>query len=347
MRQRVTARQVAERAGVSRATVSFVLNDVRGARIRQETRDRVLSAAEELGYHPDITGRRLATGQTNLIAYVERQTPQQVFSDGFWPEVLHGIHDTALAADHEVMFAPDAVLDGESRCTRLLRGGYVDGAIISGPRVDDEELLDLLEAGAPIVLQGSWPDPEVMAVDVDNVASAKLATEHLLDLGHSQVALILHAPEAYNAAKDRMAGYRQALAERGVNFNPSWVAHADFTPISGERAMQQLLQLPDRPSAVFATSDTVAIGAMRAIRRQGLRIPQDMAIVGFDDIPLAEYYSPPLTTVRLPAYQLGEASAAMLMDLLANKPPEPRRRLLDSELIVRSSCGALQTTKAE
>lgn len=340
MRQRVTARQVAERAGVSRATVSFVLNDVSGSRIRQETRERVLDAAEELGYHPDVTGRRLATGQTNLIAYVERQSPEKVFSDGFWPKVLHGIHDSALAAEYEVMFAPDAVRGGESRCTRLLRGGYVDGAIISGPRVDDQELLDLLDAGAPIVLQGSWPDPEVWAVDVDNVTSAKQATEHLLDLGHSQVALILHASKSYNAASDRFAGYQQALADHGLEFQPHLVAQADFTPESGEEAMEQLLELPDRPGAVFATSDTVAIGAMRSIRRHGLSIPQDVAIVGFDDIPLAEYFDPPLTTIRLPAYELGQASAALLMAALANEGREPKRKLLQSKLIVRRSCGA-------
>lgn len=345
MRQRVTARQVAERAGVSRATVSFVLNDVHGARIAPETRNRVLDAAEELDYHPDISGRRLATGQTNLIAYVERQTPRQVFSDGFWPEVLHGVHDTALSANYEVMFAPDAILEGESRCTRLLRGGYVDGAIISGPRVDDEELITLLEAGAPIVLQGSWPDPEVLAVDVDNVSSAKKATDHLLDLGYSQVGLILHANQVYNAAKDRLDGYKKALASRGITFEHALVAQADFTPTSGEAAMNSLLELPSPPSAVFCTSDTVAIGAMRAIRRHGLRVPEDIAIVGFDDIPLAEYFDPSLTTIRLPAYQLGQASADLLLALLEGRVPESKRRLLQSELVIRRSCGAQKSRR--
>jgi DNA-binding LacI/PurR family transcriptional regulator len=175
---------------------------------------------------------------------------------------------------------------------------------------------------------------------VDNVTSAKQATEHLLDLGHSQVALILHASKSYNAASDRFAGYQQALADHGLEFQPHLVAQADFTPESGEEAMEQLLELPDRPGAVFATSDTVAIGAMRSIRRHGLSIPQDVAIVGFDDIPLAEYFDPPLTTIRLPAYELGQASAALLMAALANEGREPKRKLLQSKLIVRRSCGA-------
>lgn len=346
MRQRVTARQVAERAGVSRATVSFVLNDVHGSRITPETRERVLQAAEELGYHPDISGRRLATGQTHLIAYVERQPPGEVFSDGFWPEVLHGIHDTALEAGYEVMFAPDATLEGKSRCTRILQGGYADGAIISGPRVDDQELIELLESNAPIVLQGSWPDSDVMAVDVDNIASAKIATEHLIDLGHSQVGLILHAPKVYHATIDRQTGYQQALDERNIPANPDLVAQANFSPASGEAAMAELLALQAPPTAVFATSDTVAIGALRAIRRQGLQVPQDIAVVGFDDISYTEYFDPPLTTIRLPAYELGRASAELLMSILAGQNPEPKRRLLASELIVRSSCGARQAVKS-
>lgn len=341
MERRVTARQVAERAGVSRATVSFVLNDSPGMRIRDETRTRVLNAARDLGYHPNASARRLVTGQTNLIAYVERQAPERAFTDTFWPEVLRGVHDAARASDHEVLFAPDDGAEpGDGRCTRLLRGNHVDGVILSGPRSDDREVAQLIEESAAIVLQGDWPGVEVPSVDIDNQSAARSATEHLIRLGHRRIGALVHAPPAYTAAEARLQGYLEALEQHSVPLKQELIARAHFTPASGERALQQLLELESRPTAVFATSDTVAIGAMRAARRAGLSIPQDLALVGFDDVPISRYVDPPLTSVRLPAYRLGWACADLLFQVMEGETQDQSRLLLDTELIVRRSCGA-------
>jgi DNA-binding LacI/PurR family transcriptional regulator len=341
MQKRVTAREVAEAAGVSRTTVSFVLNDVPGMRISAETRQRVLQVAKQLGYQPNISAQRLVTGQTRILAYVERQTPERAFADAFLPQVLRGVHDAASASDYEVLFAPIPLENGATRCTRLLRGGHVDGLILSGPRSDDLELRQLLEGDAPLVLQGHWPGISVASVDVDNIAAAKMATEHLIHLGHKNIGMIVHAPLAYTAAAARMQGYQEAVKAAELHDSTACIVLADFTPASGEAAMEELLECEAVPTAIFAGSDTVAIGAMRAVKRKGYRIPQDIAFIGFDDIPMAVYHDPPLTSVRLPAYGIGWAAADLLIRLIGRDDVRDRNILLKSELTIRASCGAL------
>jgi DNA-binding LacI/PurR family transcriptional regulator len=340
MQKRVTARDVAELAGVSRTTVSFVLNDVPGMRISEETRNRVLEAARQLDYQPNISAQRLVTGQTRILAYVERQTPERAFADAFLPQVLRGVHDAASASNYEVLFAPVPLENGANRCDRLLRGGHVDGIILSGPRTDDLELRQLLETEAPIVLQGNWPGVAVASVDIDNVKAAKLAVEHLLGLGHERLGMIVHAPLAYTAAAARLQGYQEVLGSNGLTPEANHFIVADFTPASGEEAMEALLQSGPPPSAVFVSSDTVAIGAIRAAQRLGYRIPEDLAIVGFDDIPMAVYTEPPLTTIRLPAYGIGWGAADLLIRLINNEEVRETSVLLDTELVSRESCGA-------
>ena len=338
MQKRVTARDVADRAGVSRTTVSFVLNNVPGMRISEETRQRVLEAARALDYHPNVTARRLVTGRSHIIAYVERQKTEQAFADAFLPEVLHGVHDAASAEGYEVLFAPAEIDSGAHRCTRLLGGGHVDGIILSGPRVDDEELRELLQTNVPIVLQGHWPGVPVASVDVDNVKAASLAVQHLIDLGYDDICMIVHAPLAFTAAAARLQGYQQTLKENGMAYNEDRILVADFTPASGEEAMKRLLEKRPQTKAIFITSDTVAIGAIQAAKRNGLRVPEDIAVVGFDDIPMAVYNEPPLTTVRLPAYGIGWGAANLLVRIMSGGEVRQRNVLLETNLVVRSSC---------
>ena len=339
MTKRVTARDVAAAAGVSRTTVSFVLNDVPGMRISEETRHKVLEATRELDYHPNISARRLVMGQTRILAYVERQTPERAFADAFLPQVLRGVHDAASANNYEVLFVPVPLGDGTERCTRLLRGRHVDGIIISGPRSDDFELFNLMESGAPIVLQGHWSGINVASVDIDNIEAAKMAVEHLVHLGHTQLGMIVHAPLAYTAATARLKGYQDVVSSNGFLSVADRVVVADFTPTTGEQAMESLLASGAPLTAVFVSSDTVAVGAMRAAKRKGYRIPDDISFIGFDDIPMAVYQEPPLTTVRLPAYGIGWATADLLIRLIVGEEIRERNLMLESDLIVRASCG--------
>jgi LacI family transcriptional regulator len=340
MAKRPTANDVARMAGVSRTTVSFVLNDVPGMRISADTRQKVLFAAQELDYHPHASARRLVTGQTHIIAYVQRQSPARALADAFLPRVLLGVHDAAADANFEILFAPVPIESGEHRCFHLLRGRHVDGIIFSGPRADDQELRELFEARAPVVLQGHWPDLQVPSVDVDNMKAARMATEHLLQLGHQDIGIIVHSDTVYTAADYRLRGYRQALEQRGMAFRAGFVVTADFTPASGEAALEQLLHVRPQPTAIFATNDTVAVGALHAARRLGLRVPDDLAVVGFDDIPFAVYTDPPLTTIRLPAYGIGWGAAHLLIRLILENEIEESQILLETDLIIRQSCGA-------
>jgi DNA-binding LacI/PurR family transcriptional regulator len=211
--------------------------------------------------------------------------------------------------------------------------------VVSGPRVDDPSLLELIRDGFPVVLQGSLPDLPVTSVDVDNVAGARQAVEHLVALGHRRIACITNAPLVYTAARERLDGYRDALEAAGIAYDDEIVTEGAFDAPSGHRAMMVLL---DRAQfdAVFVASDVVALGAIGALRETGRRIPADVSVVGFDDIPLAAFFDPPLTTVRLPAFELGQAAGRALIHRIADRAT-PDRTLLPIELVIRSSTRAV------
>jgi LacI family transcriptional regulator len=332
-RRRPTSADVAARAGVSRTTVSFVLNDRPGANISPSTRERVLLAATELGYHPHAPARILAGGKSHILGFVLRQSAEQVAGDAALAETLRGLAAAARAAGFRVMVEP---LDPEGGSYEaLLRSQHVDGLVVSGPRIDDDGLVRLARDGFPIVLQGSLPGLDVASVDIDNLSGARRAVEHLIGLGRRRIACITNAPLAYTAARERRDGYRAALEAAGLPYDETLVAEAAFDAGSGHRAMAKLLRR-GRVDAAFVASDVVAFGAIAAIREAGLRVPDDVSVVGFDDIPLAAFFDPPLTTVRLPAFDLGLAAGTALLDRVAGRSL-PDRTLLPTELIVRSS----------
>jgi DNA-binding LacI/PurR family transcriptional regulator len=341
MPKRATAREVAELAGVSRTTVSFVLNNVPGMRISEETRQRVVEAARQLDYHPDATARRMVYGQTHVIGFVVRQSPDQVFADHFLPRVLSGLSRCATAQSYHILFEPIPPKDETGAYARLVRERHVDGIVLSGPRFDDQELLKIHAEGAYVVLMGQLPGTGIPSVDVDNIGGARIATQHLIGLGHRDIALITNAPPAYTASADRLAGYRHTLEAAGMVYQEKFVRYGNFTPQSGFDAMSSLLALKPYPTAVFVASDTVALGALQAIRQRGLHVPEDLALVGFDDIPLAEFVDPPLTSVHLPAYGLGWGAADLLIRLIAGEEIRDPHIVLETELVARESCGAL------
>jgi LacI family transcriptional regulator len=339
MKKRTTAQDVADLAGVSRTTVSFVLNGVPGMRIGDETRQRVSEAARQLDYHPDATARRMVRGRTSIIGFVLRQTPDQAFADHFLPQVLHGLSRAAAAQSYHILIEPIPPDDSTSYL-RLIRERHVDGIVLSGPRFDDQDLLMAQADNSPVVLMGQLPGTDLPFVDVDNVSGAAMVTRHLIDLGHRRIAFISNAKPIYTASVDRLSGYRQALTAADISFDECLVRYGDFAPASGEVAMNDLLQLDPRPTAVFVASDTVAMGALKAIHGAGLTVPHDMALVGFDDAPYSEFIEPPLTTVRLPAFGLGWGAADLLIRLINKEVIRQPSVLLETELIIRKSCGA-------
>lgn len=326
---------MAHRAGVSRTTVSFVLSGRRDVTIGAATRERVIEAARELGYHAHGPARQLAGGRSMTLGLVLRQSAAQVAADALLAETIHGLAGAARAGGFRVLIEPLPPDDGSY--AELVRSQRVDGLVVSGPRADDDELAAFAAEDFPIVLQGSRPDLDVPSVDVDNRAAALRAVAHLVSLGHRRIACITNAPLAYTAAAERLDGYRDALEAAGLDYEPELVTEGAFDAASGHAAVLDLL---DRASfsAVFVASDVVALGAIRAIRRSGRSIPGDIAVVGFDDVALAEHFDPPLTTVRVPARGLGQAAGRVLLDRISGQSV-PSRTLLATELIVRESTG--------
>jgi LacI family transcriptional regulator len=338
--KRANSHDVAKLAGVSRTTVSFILNGVAGVQIPEETRRRVWEAARQLNYYPDAAARSLASGKSRVIGLILCQQADHLAADLFLPEVLRGITDNAREWDFRVLLETVANVSAPDAYLSLARERQIDGIVISGPRSDDQQLGQLVAEGFPVVLQGRLRGADIPFVDVDNVAGAKQAVAHLIGLGHQRIGLITNAPLHYTASEDRYRGYRQALSDAGLAYDEALMRQGDFVEESGYLAMRELLGLPNRPSAVFVASDVVAFGALAAIREQGLRIPQDMAVVGFDDIRLAPYMHPPLTTVHLPAYELGWQAGDLLLHLIRGETPMRTEVLLPTELVVRQSCGA-------
>lgn len=323
-------------AGVSRTTVSFVLNRIEGVSISENTRQRVFEAARKLNYHPNAAGRKLVSGRSDTLGLVLCQSPEQVFTDAFLPRVILGVEQAAMQQKFHVLLKPvePGDFDGYSQ---LINENHVDGILLSGPRQDDQEILNLQGDGVPIMLLGQLPEGDIPFVDVNAVDGAETAVRHLIDLGHRQIGLITNAPLSYTSAQQRRIGYLEALRNADIMPDNSLIREGNYTPASGYQAMNELLQQTPPLTAAFVASDVVAMGAILAVRRAGLRIPQDIALVGFDDIPLAEYFDPPLSTIRLPAFGLGWAAGERLIRLIRGEGLDESRVFLDTELVIRDS----------
>lgn len=334
--KRAKSQDVAKLAGVSRTTVSFVLNNVPDAAISESTRKRVLKAAQTLNYHPNAAGRKLASGKSRTLGFVFFQSPEQIFADALLPQVFLGISQAATQMGYHILLRP-VEPHTSSEYVKIVRENLVDGILLSGPREDDPEVLRLHQDGFPIMLMGQLPHSEIPFVDVDASSGAEAATTHLIERGRRRVAMITNAPLVFTSARARRDGYLHALKKAKIPKKEAIVKEGDFTPRSGYEAMKALLAARPRPDAVFVASDVVATGVMLAIQDAGLRIPKDIAVVGFDDIPLAEYFAPSLTSVRIPAFNLGWAGAERLIRLVKSEGVDAAGALMSSELIIRKS----------
>jgi LacI family transcriptional regulator len=295
-----------------------------------------MEAARKLNYHPNSAGRKLVSGKSDTLGLVLYQSPEQVFADAFLPQVILGVEQAALGQKFHVLLKPVEPGDTEGY-SRLINENHVDGIILSGPRQDDNEIIRLHHDGVPVMLLGQLPDTDLPFVDVNATHGAETAVNHLIELGHTQIGMITNAPLSYTSAQQRSTGYRQALEVADLEPNEGLIKEGNYTPASGYHAMIDLLKELPQPTAVFIASDVVAMGAILAAKRAGLRIPEDIAIVGFDDIPLAEYFDPPLTTVRLPAFGLGWTAGERLIRLTQDEGLDQNGIFLDSELVIRES----------
>ena len=334
--RRITSKDVAVRAGVSRTTVSFVLNDVKEANISEETRRRVLLAAEELEYVPDAAAQALASGRTQTIGMMFR-TYSYSTADLAHMQILQGLMEVTNQVGVRLLVDIVNERDTADIYVNLTRNKRIDGLILSDPRADDQALSDLLNDGFPVVLLGRLPGTRVSSVEFDNRTGARAAVDHLLSQGHSRIGFVGYAPLPFTGVAERLHGYLDALGAAGIVFDETIVRYGDANPGTGFASTQSLLEVPDRPTAIFVSSDVLAFAALAAIQQRGLRIPEDIAVVGFDDHPLAQYASPPLTTVRLPFDEMGRQAGKMLLELFKHNDEPGREVELKTELIVRAS----------
>ena len=319
---------------MSVATVSRVLNA--SGPVSDATRRRIERVAAQLQYSPNSAARSLITRRTHTLGVLLPDLYGEFFS-----EVIRGIDLVAQRSGYHMLVSSShseqAALSAALRAMR----GRVDGLIVMSPDLDQRALRASLAACAAIVLLNcAGAPPGFAAIGIDNVAGARAVTRHLLDLGHRRIAFIRGA--AHNVdAEERRRGYRAALCAGGVARRDAWEILGDFTESGGFRAAVALWELPesDRPTAIFAANDSMAVGALSALRERGLRVPDDVAVCGFDDIPIARYLSPPLTTVRVPIYDLGARATEVLLGAIENGGVAGGKETLPTTLVVRQSCG--------
>lgn len=336
-RRRPTQADVARAAGVSQSLVSRVLNGDEAISVPDETRERVLRVINELDYVPNSGARGLRKGRTSTVALV---IPD--ITNPFYPELERGIQDVAERRGYDVItYNTDGLVDKERNSLRLLRQGRVDGAVITTFHLSVEDLAPLAAMGTPVVLLGRWPTEAdgqpIDSVFIDNVAAARTAVSRLIQAGHRRIGMLAGRPGSA-MADERVAGYRQALADFAIAWDDDLVEVGDFEEAGGERATERLLTSSPRPSAIFAANDLMALGAVTVLRRRGLRIPDDVALIGFDDIPEARRVTPPLTTVSQFQKRLGQRAAELLLERIeGDGPAHGRSQECPYQLVARAS----------
>jgi len=328
----VTLEEVAQRAKVSRATASRVVNG--DPRVGEPVRVAVESAVRDLRYVPNRAARSLVTRRSDSVAVVIPEPTTQLFGDPFFPRVLRGISESLGREGMQlVLLMPQAPSD-EVRVERYLEAGHVDGVLLISLHGADPLPAGLRRHGVPFVVGGRPPEAGFTYVDVDNRGGAATAVGHLLDIGRRRVATIA-GPQDMAVGADRLAGYRERLSRE--RRDDTLVEVADFTHDGGRSAMERLLARDSSIDAVFAASDLMAIGAMAALRAAGRSVPHDVAVVGFDDAPMAATSDPPLTSIRQPIEEMGREMARLLIDGIRVPDRPPRRVILDTQLVVRHS----------
>ena len=335
---RQTLESIAELAGVSRSTVSRVVNNQAG--VRTEVRDRVLSVIDQTGYRPNAAARSLAGQRTNIIGLVIAEPAQALFADPYFPRLIQGITQASNVKDLTLSLFLFHTKEEEAQLYPKIMGNRLfDGLIVTGTHMDDPLIPDLISNQVPFVLVGYHDNPNVNYIDSDNVTGAHTAVSHLIRLGYKKIGHITGDLNNY-AAINRRDGYLNALRDRGQPIDHDIIVEADYSEVGAFNAMEHLITKDI--DAVFVASDTMAQGAIRAIHTHNLQIPQDIAVVGFDDLIPAANTIPALTTVRQPIKRVGGMVVDTLMDILENGITPTRRLILPTELIIRESCGAIE-----
>lgn len=335
----VTIKDVAKKAGVSPSTVSRVLSN--HPRISAETSRRVREIMEELGYHPNIMAKSLVSRTTNSICIMLPKSAEELFSNFFFMELIRGIVTQANRQGFDVLLSSGAnEKDEVEGVARLLNGHRVDGVILLYSRTDDPVVDFLYQNNHKFVLIGrSEQYADILSVDTDNVHASYDATKHLVSLGHQRIGFVSGPPDLV-VSKDRLQGYLQALSDAGLESKPEWIVEGEFLQESGYRAISFFMNLPDRPTAIVLVDDVISFGVLRGLHELNYKVPDDLCLVSFNNIPLAEMSTPPLSSVDIGIYNMGYTASQMLIQAIQHKDNDKvstARYVIPHRLVVRES----------
>lgn len=331
----LTLEDIAIISGYSKSTVSRVINNEPG--VSEKAKKSIQKVLTEHDFQPNLAARGLASGKSKIFGLVISYGVNDLFSDSFYSLLMQGVTKASAKHNYSVMLWLSKMLSKEELVSKITKNSMLDGLIISSIEFQDPIIDDIIKSKIPFVMVGqNSTRPSIHYVDTNNTLSAFNAVSHLLKLGYQRIATIT-GPTNKIAGRDRLEGYKAALRQNHLPINPALIQLGYFTDIGGYAAMQKLLKY--KPDAVFVASDTMAFGAIRAIKDAGLNIPKDIALIGFDNIPTAAEMSPSLTTINQDTEKMGELAVNMLIDLVTHKDKKIENIILPTELIIRESCG--------
>jgi DNA-binding LacI/PurR family transcriptional regulator len=331
-----TMKDVARFAGVSISTVSHVLNKTR--RVEEETKKKVLSAIKELGYRPNIVARSLRKKSTNTIGLIVSN-----IANLFYPEVVRGVEDILLKYNYNLILCnSDEDINKEREYIEVLYSKQVDGIIITPSKSTEtrKNLEIFISQNIPVILvDRRIAGIETDVVLADNISGTYSATEYLISLGHRRIGIIT-GPLDTTTGKERLEGYLNALNKNKIEVDYKLIREGDFKREGGYQKGKELLELENPPTAIISSNNLMTLGLIYAISEKGLKIPQDISVISFDDMEWFKYFSPPLTAIYQPSYELGKSAGALLIEKLKRRRKKPKEIVLPTKLIIRESCSA-------
>lgn len=335
--------QVAELAFVSRSVVSRVLNN--HSSVSDEAKERVLKVIKKHNYHPSPVARGLATNKKYEIGILAPRRCNEALGNGFWSLLHLGIFEECIRKGYIVTMSPISTDMGEDINEYILDAKRLDGYILLTHEVIDFVISDISELAIPTVMVGNYEkNQDISSIDVNNYSGVYKSTNHLIELGHQHIGAIMASPEMKESA-ERIDGFKQALGNAGLNIPDNYIAINDYSQKHGYETMKRWIRQGLNISAVVCMSDTLAMGAILALNEENISVPEQFSVVGFDDLPFAQYMVPPLTTVKQPIYKKGKRAASLLVEQIENKSDKAVHETLEPNLIIRESTAAFKISK--
>ena len=334
---KITIADIAKKAKVSKMTVSRVLNEK--DHVAKSTIEKVNKVIEEFGYQPNLLARSLASKRTMFLGIIIPKI-EHMFMDNYIAQIISGVTDISMQNKYRIILCPVDPWSEQNgkEYLNLARGRMLDGMILLKTKFNDVNIPILAESGFPFVLVNHKKySQNVNFVDSRNIKGAKMAMEYLYKKGHRKIAFVAGSLDETNA-KDRLKGYEEAIKEFDLEYRNDWVVNGDFDKEKAYQEAEKLLKHREKPTAIFCSDDYMAIGVIDRLKEFGLSVPDDMAVMGFDDIEIGAYIKPSLTTIRQPIYELGKTAAEVLLKIMNREQKTPVHKLLNVELIERESC---------